>query len=369
MSDDEIRLTRTPENTAGIDALADALAADGGGRVGVDGLYDDLPHRLHRSRAPHPMLLGRRVREAYTWEPADRADETWWPQGVTTSVHTGFAEKHGHDVLATSWYAKDPAASRISIVDLEEQRYGHVLLVTPSLADDGTPRFEPLGVHAGGIVWHGPHLHVAATARGFHTCRMEDVLRVPAGSDLETLGHRYVLPVRSSHVQHAPETAGRLRFSFLTLDRSEDDGPTLLVGEYATGDKSRRLARFTLDEATGSPRDAAPTYDARGVRQMQGVAVVDGVTHVSSSRGPWGPGSLYAGAAEDGPLREHRWALPMGPEDLVWWPESGRLWTVTEHPRRRWIVGARPINSGSAPSSAPAPAPETERNIGDSSPA
>ena len=38
---------------------------------------------------------------------------------------------------------------------------------------------RPLRVHAGGIVWNGPYLHVAATARGLVTCRVDDIMRVP----------------------------------------------------------------------------------------------------------------------------------------------------------------------------------------------
>ena len=99
-----LHLTRTAENGAEIDALADALAADGGGRVGIDGMVPDLAGRMRRTFAPTPRLLGRKVTQAYTWEGHDRRDPTWMPQGITTSAETGFRERHGHDVLATSWY-------------------------------------------------------------------------------------------------------------------------------------------------------------------------------------------------------------------------------------------------------------------------
>lgn len=334
-----VQLSRTGDHGAAIDALAATLAADGGGRVGVDGLYDDLPRRLRRSRAPHPRLLGRAVDRAFTWDAHDRRDEDWWPQGITTSAETGFAERHGHDVLLTSWYAKHDAGARVSMVDLDRRRYAHVLLVVPTLGEDGSAGLTPLRVHAGGLVWHGPHLHVAATGRGLHTARIADVLRVPAGSALQTYGHRYVLPVWCSHRSDAEDGTERLRHSFLTLDRS-GAVPRLLVGEYGSARRTRRFARFALDPVTGLP-DALPAeVDDRGEVRMQGVAVVDGVLHVTSSRGPWGPGSVFTG--RPGALAEHRWALPMGPEDLVWWPETGGLWSVTEHPRRRWIVRMAP---------------------------
>lgn len=337
-----LHLTRTAENGAEVDALAEALAADGGGRVGIDALAADLPGRLRRTWAPHPRLLGRKVSQAWTWEAADRRDRDWWPQGITTSALTGFRERHGHDVLATSWYAKHHAGSRISIVDLERRRYGHVLLVTPTLAD-GRPGLAPLKVHAGGIVWLGDHLHVAATGRGFFSCRMDDLLRVPAGSTYETWGHRYVLPVRFAYRGAADEGTDRLRFSFFTVDRSSEE-PALVVGEYGSPRQTRRLARFRLDPATSLPLGdqegrSLPAVDDRGVARMQGVSVVDGTYYLTSSRGTTVPGSVYVG--RPGRFREHRWATPIGPEDLVWWPETDAFWSVTEHPRRRWVFAMR----------------------------
>ena len=53
-----------------------------------------------------------------------------------------------------------------------------MLLVNP-VVRDGVLALEPLRVHAGGVVWCGPYLHVAATARGVITCRLDDLLRVP----------------------------------------------------------------------------------------------------------------------------------------------------------------------------------------------
>jgi len=59
-------------------------------------------------------------------------------------------------------------------------------------------------VHAGGIVWHGDHVHVAGTARGFCSFRLDDIVRVPAGDPtrlrvredrVDGFGFRYLLPV------------------------------------------------------------------------------------------------------------------------------------------------------------------------------
>lgn len=337
-----LHLTRTAENIDEIDALAAALAADGGGRVGITGMVPDLPGRLRRTFAPTPRLLGRKVVRAYTWDAHDRRDPAWYPQGITTSVGTGFREQHGHDVLATSWYSKQGAGSRISIVDVEHRRYAHVLLVTPTV-EDGVPGLRPLKVHAGGIVWHGDYLHVGATGKGLFTCRMDDILRVPAGSSYETWGHRYVLPVRFAYQGQADEGMTRLRFSFFTVDHSAST-PSLLVGEYGSTKQTRRFARFPLDPETrlllaDVEGRSLPDVDDRGQTRMQGVSVVDGTYYATASRTPLFPGSMYVGTP--GEFREVRWATPIGPEDLVWWPETGCLWSVTEHPHRRWVFAMR----------------------------
>ncbi|WP_141003765.1 hypothetical protein [Nocardioides humi] len=337
-----LHLTRTAENSDEIEALAAALAADGGGRVGMAGMAPDLPGRLRRTLAPHPRLLGLKVAQAWTWEAADRRDPNWYPQGITTSALTGFRERHGHDVLVTSWYARKAGGSRISMVDLARRRYGHVLLVYPTL-DDGRPGFRPLKVHAGGILWRGDHLHVAATGVGFHSAHVGDVLRVPAGSPYRTFGHRYVLPIRFSQVSGQDEGVERLRYSFLTLDRS-DDRQALVVGEYGSARQTHRMARYPLDPETGLPvladdGRAVPEVGDHGVARVQGIAAVDGTYYLTRSRGPQRPGSVYVG--RPGAFREYRWAIPPGPEDLVWWPETGCLWSVSEHPRRRWIFAVR----------------------------
>ena len=81
---------------------------------------------------------------------------------------------HNRRLLITSWYSKggEPGfegpnkGSRITIVDLDTLRYRHVLLVTPTLDEDGRPQLSPLKVHAGGLVWFGQHLHVEPIPRG-----------------------------------------------------------------------------------------------------------------------------------------------------------------------------------------------------------
>ena len=348
-----VHLRRTDENVREIAALADVL----GEPAGLDGLLDDLKWELRPARVV-PRLLGRAVREAYRWDAWDERDELWYPQGISTSADASDTEDiDGRKVLVTTWYSTGSdgikRGSRVTFVDLGSRTYRHVLLVVPVLDEAGALRLEPMNIHAGGIVWAGPYLHIAATGRGFVTARVDDIMRVPGDDDhpdelriegrrLHSFGHRYVLPVRFTYRAATDEGHEKLRYSFMSLDRHSDP-PALVAGEYASGAAATtRLARYPLDPqswqlAVGSDGSSRPvSLDDGGVRQMQGAVVARGRFHVTVSHGPWTPGSVHVG--RPGSMKEHRWALPMGPEDLAYWPSTDRLWSVTEHPRRRWIV-------------------------------
>ncbi len=323
-----VHLSRSDENVAEIDGLAARL----GGRVGLDGVLADLDRQARSSRLGR--LLGRAVDQAWTWEERDNRDRRWWPQGISTSADASETEEvGGRRLLVTTWYSHQvdgvSHGSRVSFVDVDTLRYRHVLLVTAEM--------EPLHIHAGGLVWCGPYLHVAATARGFHTFRVEDVMR----SDLH--GHDYVLPVRFSYRAHTDTGHDRLRYSFLSLDRSAS--PTLVAGEYGRGSDTTRLARFDLDAESALPRPGDDGFarpvalDEGGIVQMQGAVVARGRYHVTVSHGPWRPGSVYVG--QPGDFTAYPLAVPMGPEDLAYWPSTDRLWSVSEHPRRRWIFSMR----------------------------
>ena len=266
--------------------------------------------------------------------------------------------------MVVAWYFQDEhgnnQGSRITFVDLATLRYRHVLLVSPRLLE-GRLVLAPLKVHAGGIVWRGPYLHVAATARGFVTCRVDDLMRIPEeraaerdgrglrrlgieGDEVASSGYRYVLPARFAYQAYADEGHEKMKYSFLSLDRAGDP-PAIVAGEYARGDEANRLARYPLDPATsllvsgadGTSRPVA--LDTGGVTSMQGAAVARGRYHVTVSHGPWVPGSVYTGSP--GALRRHRFALPMGPEDVSYWPSADLLWSLTEHPWRRYVVAMR----------------------------
>lgn len=346
-----VHLSRTDENDREIEALAGML----GERVGLSGLLDDLKYSARRVRFP-ARLLGRKVSEAFRWDRHDTRDPAWYPQGISTSADASDTEViDGRRILVTTWYSKKDFGSRVTFLDLDTLRYRHVLLVDPSFDADGNLRLEPLRIHAGGVVWAGPWLHVAATRQGFITARVEDIMSVPGDDErpdefgitegrVASYGHHHVLPVRFRYQAHADESHAKLRYSFLSLDRGSNP-PAITAGEYGLSGQSTRLARYPLDPATwlletGDDGFSRPlAMDEGGVKQMQGAVLTGGRYYVSVSVGPWWPGSVYVGTP--GALKAHRWAVPMGPEDIAYWSSTDRLWTLTEHPRRRWILSMK----------------------------
>lgn len=342
---DGVHLRRTREKDREIDRLASLV----GGRVGLGALLDDLNRRGREVRAQPFWPPGRAVHRAFTWDLADRRTTQWWPQGISTSADASETGKvEGRRLLAVTWYAKDVGrgnhGSRVTIVDRATLRYRHVLLVVPHLAADGTPGVQPLRIHAGGLAWCGDHLHVAATGRGFMSLRLDDLMRVPDGR-VSTYGYRYVLPVRFTYQSVAEKGHQKLRYSFLSLDRTASP-PQLVAGEYTSAARgSRRLVHYPLDPESLLPRTdgdgiSRPVrLEKKGVAHAQGVAVADGRYYVSMSRGRYRPGSVHVG--RPGAFREFRTATPIGPEDLCWWPSTGELWSVTEHPWRRWVFSMK----------------------------
>jgi len=351
-----VRLRSTDENVAEIAALADLL----GGAAGLDGLLDDLKYQARRVLLPR--LLGRAVSSAVAFDDYDQRDLRWWPQGLSTSADSCDEEVvgGGRRVIVTTWYAKPvdgvEMGSRLTFLDLDTLRYRHVLLVEPRLGPDGRLSLSPVRIHAGGVVWCGPWLHVAATGRGFVTCRVDDIMRVEDDNAVAeqfgvlddgrvaSYGHHYVLPVRMAYRAFAEDPSVRLRYSFLSLDRSARP-PVLVAGEYGRGRASTRLARYELDPetlllSTGDRGWSWPVaLEDGGVPHMQGAALAGGRYHVTVSRGAWTSGSVYVG--RPGELTPHLFAVPMGPEDLSYWPSTDTLWTLTEHPRRRWVCVMR----------------------------
>jgi hypothetical protein len=285
----------------------------------------------------------------------------WWPQGITTSADSATGNPspdhvEGRSVLVTSSYSHEvdgySQGARLTFVDLtdpDDIRYRHVLLVEPFLHDDGSVDVRPVTVHAGGIVWHGAHVHVAGTTRGFSSFRLDDIVRVPTGdptrlrirSDrVDGFGYRYFLPVRFTYDGHSDDGQSRLRYSFASLDRSTSPHE-LVAGEYGRNDMTNRLVRYEIDPASSllraedDGRSLPLALEDGGVPGMQGATVVDRTWFVTTSRGRYRLGSVWVGRPGD--LREHRWQLPVGPEDITYWPERDQLWSLSEYPGARYV--------------------------------
>ena len=312
-----IHLYRTAENIGETDALADRH----GGRVGIGAVLDSLDRQGRRACA-----VGRKVSHSFTWDAEDRRSRSWWPQGISASADADASELVcGRAVLAVTSYSVAGQGSRVTFVDPATLRYRHVLLVVPD-ADGG---WQPLRIHAGGLAWVGPYLHVAGTGRGLFSCRLEDVVATTAG---------FVLPVRFRLQAVTDDGFPALRYSFLSVDRSVAE---VVAGEYGRRRQTTRLVRFPVDLETGwlgADADGLSRplgLDDAGVRGMQGAVTVRGTSYLTVSRGPLGLGWVYVG--RPGAWRRHRWATPIGPEDLTYWPSTDTLWSVTEHPWRRWV--------------------------------
>jgi hypothetical protein len=333
-----IHLRRTDENATDIDAAAERF----GSRVGIAGVLAHLNRQAERARVP-----GTAVDHGFRWNADDEATERWWPQGISTSADASDTEDiDGRRLLVTSWYSKvvrgTNLGSRVTVVDIDTLEYRHVLLVVPERTSDGYVELRPLLVHAGGLVWCGPYLHVAGTRRGLFSCLADDIIRVRSTDD--AYGYRFVLPVRFAYDAAASEGVEAMRYSFLSLDRSAQP-PQLVAGEYGRDEMTRRLVRYPLDpdtlhlaaEEDGISRPVS--LDERGLGHMQGAAVVGDTYYVTSSRGRYRLGSMYVG--EPGSFRSFPRALPVGPEDISYWPSTDLLWSLTEYPGRRYVFAMR----------------------------
>ena len=346
-----LHLLRSADRVDEVEALVERL----GGRVGLRGVLHDLNRRAHAVRVPAPAAV-----HGFRWDRDDMRSKRWWPQGITTSADsvTGGDDTdlvEGRSILMTSAYSHEvdgvSMGARLTLVDLTDPsaiRYRHVLLVEPFLNDDGSVDVRPVMVHAGGIVWHGDHVHVAGTSRGFSSFRLDDIVRAPAGDPrrlrvrgdrVDGFGYRYFLPVRFTYDAHARKGLERMRYSFASLDRSSTPHQ-LVAGEYGRSPMTTRLVRYEIDQTSSLLRAeddgrSVPLGLDDGVEGMQGAAVVNGTWFVTKSRGRYRLGSVFVG--RPGALREHKWQLPVGPEDIAYWPARDQLWSVSEYPGARYV--------------------------------
>jgi hypothetical protein len=344
-----LELHRSPTDRA---VLADS--AVGLETVGMTGLLAARGRRAYRARVPGAASVG------YRWGLRDTVSPTWWPQGIATGRH------NGNPVIITSWFAQPrrgiKMGARISVIDLRDRarpRYHHVLLVEPKRRA-GTVVFEPVEVHAGGIVWTGDRLLVAATHGGIREFHLGDILRTPTVGVLRRptglFGYRHILPQAAVHGPPDGQKRKGMRYSFLSLEsgvdpvsapllsaRGDSAGSVasaepgqpappvrLITGEYAK-DTGGRLGRMHLTEGRSTMHD----LHVPNIVEMQGAVVHNGVWFVNASRGDKQGGDLWVGSPSR--MTRHAGVLPPGPEDTAVSADDNQVWSVTEFPWKRWI--------------------------------
>ena len=251
-----------------------------GRRVGIAGVLANLNRQAVRVPVP-----GRAVEWGFRWNDADGATERWWPQGITTSADASDAEDiDGRRLLMTSWYSKavaaqQPAAAGSASSTSTPWSTGTCCSSYPSGRRRGPSSSRPLLVHAGGLVWCGPYLHVAGTRRGLFSCLVDDIIRVH-DLDRHAFGYRYVLPVRFAY-DAARERGRGADALLLPLPRPRVAAAARWSrASTAAAEMTRRLVRYPLDPEThhlaahedGTSR---PVWlDERGLGHMQGACVV-----------------------------------------------------------------------------------------------
>ncbi len=303
---------------------------------------------------------------AFRWDADDFGKEWWIPQGLSGSPDadaSGLVE--GKKVLLVSWYhdeKKQPGATetkgvRLSFVDVTDPAsptYRHVLLVRPT-GSVSAPDIAPVDLHAGGIVWFKNWIYVADTKHGFRVFDTSRIFEVDTGSEnvactattCSAGTYRYILPQVGAYEDLS---ACDLLFSWVSLARTPS--PRLVSGEYCgalacSGPLAGRVVTWPLDEATGkiaSPKVWASSAAYFAERQVQGGAIFEGRTLLSSSAPAGGAGALYRVVA--GKSATSAWID--SPEDLMLDAKAGLLWGLSEVAGTRFVVGAK-LSSYPAP--------------------
>ncbi|MFD2080494.1 hypothetical protein SAMN05421678_10728 [Actinopolymorpha cephalotaxi] len=327
--------------------------------VSVSAVIRDTDRSAHRCVPQAAELVA-----AFCWDEQDSSTQAWYPQAITTTADANARGTYaGSEVILASWYDADDdgidKGVRLTFVDWSDPSaptYRHTLLVEPYTREDGKASFRPIELHAGGMFWYGDHLYLADTWNGFRVFDLRHIWRVatgdPTGIGLQPDGTYqahdlpYVVPQVFTYTQSTTGGALPIRFSAVSLDRTTTRH-SLVVPEYGHPGGGTRLVRFPLDRTSrlltisaDGRAQAIEAYDV-SVTSMQGAASIRGKYYLSTSDGTANQGDL-ATYEPGGAVRMHYDALPIGPEDLSYWPGRDELWSLTEHPNQRSVFAIRP---------------------------
>ncbi|MGW2095158.1 hypothetical protein [Promicromonospora sukumoe] len=309
----------------------------------------------------------------YCWNDGDQDTDAWYPQGITTSSDALAAGTYdGKRINLVSWYdsAKDgiDKGVRISVSDLSASAsappYRHILLVEPS-GSTSAPSFEPVDIHAGGIMWYGNLLYVADTIGGFRVFDLDHLWEVSTGEaskigrqadgSYQAFDYKYVLPQTAMFSDSTAGGYAQLQHSSVSLDRSSSPD-SVVVSEYRSSDEIEagaqvRTIRVPIDytnrflkPASDGIIKATEAYRT-DLESVQGSTAIGGEFFFSQSDGdtfsdPNSDGDLHTFVAPSGSLVRHGNALTVGAEDLSYDPTRDYLWSLGEYPGYRWVYAA-----------------------------
>ncbi|KAI4230490.1 MAG: hypothetical protein L6R40_008009 [Gallowayella cf. fulva] len=340
-SDKDIQLEQSGASSL-IKSLDDALP-----NVSVDQVVADANHEM--------TVKGGKYKWPATKDDNEFDSESWFPQGISSSVDAGDAKYNKNHLFLVSWYAKKDKEKgvRITFVNtsVSPPKYRQVLLVEPT-GTTAKPSFKTVGLHAGGIAWYGNILYVADTNQGVRLFDLDHIYRVKDGDgagrqsdgSYHAYGYKYVLPQVRRYKTHGDPKDHDYTYSCLALDRTSNPA-SIVFGEYYHADKGdhSRVARFDLDSTTKLlkvNKDNVATASKvflHGEHRVQGAITVNGRYFLSQSNGDE-DSDIIGFTPGDKSSKQYR-ILPPGSEDLTYDKAADTLWTLTEHPGERYIVG------------------------------
>ncbi|KAJ7171661.1 hypothetical protein C8R43DRAFT_944250 [Mycena crocata] len=268
---------------------------------------------------------------AYTWADETGYDdvntESWYPQGVTTSadaLDTGIYQDK--KVILVDWQGSSDFVHR---PDLFFREIPECAACHPFADANGNPSFRAVPVHGGGIMWYGNNLYVVDTNHGIRVFDMDHIYQVSTGDGIgrisstnyQAFNYKYVIPQSLTYTAATLPTP--MRWSFISLDRTTTPN-SIVVGEYAVDDTHQ-----CRDGHLGLPS-----------RYSTGVTSINGKFFISRSNGAGTKADLYTWVP-GGSATEHTGAFPPGAEDLSYNHNADELWTLTEHPGKRYIVAVK----------------------------